>query len=409
VPTISEKILSRASGSNARAGEIVDVDVDCAMSHDGTSVLAIKSFQDMGSTKVWDPKKIVVPFDHQIPANNDIAANLQSEVRAWVKEQGITNFYDCGSGVCHQVFSEEGFALPGSLIIGADSHSCTYGAFGAFATGIGATDMADVYSRGRIWLRVPKTVGIMIEGKLKPNVSAKDVILMIIGDVGADGATYQALEYVGSTVREMSMAGRMTLCNMGVEMGAKAAMVPPDETTCRYLKDKARKEYTRVTSDAGSYDSERVYDVNDLEPQVAVPVRVDNVRPVSDLEGTEVDQVLVGTCTNGRLEDLQAVAGILRGKKIVARTLIIPASRKILLEALRSGIIETLVEAGAMIAPPGCGPCLGAHMGVLAEGEVCLSTSNRNFPGRMGKGGLVYLASPATAAATALKGCITPP
>ena len=257
MPTISEKILSRASGSNASAGEIVEVDVDCAMSHDGTSVLAIKAFQDMGSTKVWDPKKIVVPFDHQIPANNDIAANLQLEVRAWVKEQGITNFYDCGSGVCHQVFSEEGFALPGSLIIGADSHSCTYGAFGAFATGVGATDMADVYSRGRIWLRVPKTVGIRIEGKLKPNVSAKDVILRIIGDVGADGATYQALEYVGSTVREMSMAGRMTLCNMGVEMGAKAAMVPPDETTCRYLEDKARKEYMQVTSDAGSYDSER--------------------------------------------------------------------------------------------------------------------------------------------------------
>jgi methanogen homoaconitase large subunit len=256
---------------------------------------------------------------------------------------------------------------------------------------------------------VPKTVGIRIEGKLKSNVSAKDVILRIIGDVGADGATYQALEYVGSTVREMSMAGRMTLCNMGVEMGAKAAMVPPDETTCSCLKDKARKEYTRVTSDAGSYDLERVYDVSDLEPQVAVPVRVDNVRPVSDMEGTEVDQILVGTCTNGRLEDLQAVAGILKGKKIVARTLIIPASRKILLEALRSGIIETLVEAGAMVAPPGCGPCLGAHMGVLAEGEVCLSTSNRNFSGRMGKGGLVYLASPATAAATALKGCITPP
>jgi methanogen homoaconitase large subunit len=411
VATISQKILTRASGLShmAEPGEIVEARVDYAMSHDGTSVLAIKAFREMGTERVWDPLRIVVPFDHIVPANNETAATLQKEVRGFVKQQGITNFFDCGDGVCHQVFCEHGFALPGSLVIGADSHSCTYGAFGAFGTGVGATDMAEIYSRGRLWLKVPETMTIGIEGKLRPHVSAKDVALMVIGDLGADGATYQAIEYTGSTVEDMSISGRMTLCNLGVEMGAKAAIVPPDQKTFDYLLGSATEPYVPVVSDPETETIQKQYDVSDLEPMVAVPFRVDNAKPVSDVEGIEVDQVFVGTCTNGRLEDLEAVAEILKGRTVKARTLIIPASRQVLLQALSRGLIDIFVSAGAMVAPPGCGPCLGAHMGVLGDGEVCVSTSNRNFPGRMGKGGRVFLASPATAAASALKGYISSP
>jgi methanogen homoaconitase large subunit len=269
--------------------------------------------------------------------------------------------------------------------------------------------MAEIYSCGRLWFKVPETIAVRISGRPKPFISAKDIALMVIRDLGADGATYKAVEYIGPAVEGLSISGRMTLCNLGVEMGAKAAIVPPDKLTDAYLQGRARQDYTPLHSDPESYDYQYDYDVSDLEPLMAEPFRVDNVRPVSELEGKEVDQVFIGTCTNGRLEDLQAAAGILAGKRVLARTLIIPASREVLLEALQKGIIETLVKAGAMIAPPGCGPCLGAHMGVLGEGEVCVSTSNRNFPGRMGKGGLVYLASPATAAASALKGCIAVP
>jgi methanogen homoaconitase large subunit len=404
--TISQKIFSRASGSArmVEPGEIVEADIDYAMSHDGTSVLAIKAFQEMGSVKLWDPERVVVPFDHIVPANNETTAELQKEVRAWAQEHKIPNFFDCGSGVCHQVFPEQGFALPGLLVVGADSHSCTYGALGAFGTGVGATDMAEIYSCGRLWFKVPETIAVRLGGTPKPFVSAKDIALMVIGKLGADGATYKAVEYTGPAVEALSISGRMTLCNLGVEMGAKATMVPPDKKTDEWLHGRARRPYTPVHSDPDSYDYVYDYDITDLEPQVAAPFRVDNVRPVSELAGLEVDQVFIGTCTNGRLEDLEVAARIMSGKQVKARTLVIPASREVLREALQSGIIQTLVEAGAMIGPPGCGPCLGAHMGVLAEGEVCVSTSNRNFPGRMGKGGLVYLASPATAAASALQG-----
>ena len=409
--SISQKILSRASGYTGMAepGEIVQADIDYAMSHDGTSVLAIRSFREMGSEKVWDPDRVVVPFDHIVPANNETAADLQREVRDWAREQKISNFFDCGTGVCHQVFPEQGFALPGTLLVGADSHSCTYGAFGAFGTGVGATDMAEIYSAGRLWFRVPDTLGVRVQGRIAPFVSAKDIALMVIGDLGADGATYKAVEYIGPAIENLSISGRMTLCNLGVEMGAKAAIVPPDEKTDEWLRGRARQPYTPIWSDPDSYEREYDYDITDLEPQVAVPFRVDNVRPVSELAGQEIDQAFIGTCTNGRLEDLEIAARILKGKRVKARTLVIPASREVLLDALKNGIIQTLVEAGAMIGPPGCGPCLGAHMGVLAEGEVCVSTSNRNFPGRMGKGGLVYLASPATVAASALKGYLAVP
>ncbi len=409
--TISQKIFSRASGSvgMVEPGEIVEAGVDYAMSHDGTSVLAIRAFKEMASEKVWDPNRIVIPFDHIVPANNETAAELQKDVRAWAREQNIAHFFDSGCGVCHQVFPEEGFALPGLLLVGADSHSCTYGAFGAFGTGVGATDMAEIYSRGRLWFKVPETIAVRLSGRLRPNVSAKDIALMVIGQLGADGATYKAVEYIGPGAEALSISGRMTLCNLGVEMGAKAAIVPPDEKTEQFLAGRARQPYQPVYSDPESYDQTIEYDISDLEPQVAEPFRVDNVRPASELAGLPVDQVFIGTCTNGRLEDLEAAARILKGRQVKARTLVIPASRQVLLEALQMGIIQILVEAGAMIGPPGCGPCLGAHMGVLAEGEVCVSTSNRNFPGRMGKGGLVYLASPATAAASALQGCLAVP
>ena len=387
----------------------MEAEIDYAMSHDGTSVLAIRSFREMGSEKVWDPDRVVVPYDHIVPANNETAADLQREVRNWAREQNISHFFDCGTGVCHQVFPEQGFALPGTLLVGADSHSCTYGAFGAFGTGVGATDMAEIYSAGRLWFRVPETIGIKVEGRLAPFVSAKDIALQVIGDLGADGATYKAVEYIGPAIEGLSISGRMTLCNLGVEMGAKAAIVPPDEKTDEWLRGRARQPYTQVFSDPDSYQQQYDYDIAELEPQVAAPFRVDNVRPVSELAGLKIDQAFIGTCTNGRLEDLEAAAGILKGKKVRARTLVIPASREVLLDALKRGIIQTLVEAGAMIGPPGCGPCLGAHMGVLAEGEVCVSTSNRNFPGRMGKGGLVYLASPATVAASALQGRLAVP
>jgi len=410
MPTISEKILSRASGKTASAGDFVIANVDYAMAHDGTSVLAVKAFKEMGAKKVWDPTRIIIPFDHIAPANNETAAKLQQGIRQWIKEQGITNFFDVGSGICHQVLPEQGFAMPGKLIIGADSHSCTYGAFGAFATGVGATDMAEIFATGKLWLRVPQTIRITVGGKLAKGVSAKDMTLYIIKKLGADGANYKAVEYYGDAITALSIPERMTLCNMAIEMGAKAGIVPPDEKTDKYLKGRAREKYTPVFADENAeYIEEYDFDVADLEPQVAKPHEVDNVVSVGEVAGTHLDQVFIGSCTNGRYEDLETVARILKGKKVRARTIVLPASREVLIKATESGIIATLLKAGAIIAPPGCGPCLGAHMGVLAEGETCLSTSNRNFRGRMGAGALIYLASPETAAASALLGKIADP
>ena len=410
MPTISEKILSRASGKTAHAGEFVIATIDYAMAHDGTSVLAVKAFKEMGAKKVWDPKRIIIPFDHIAPANNETAAKLQQGIRQWIKEQGVTNFFDVGNGICHQVLPEQGFAMPGKLIIGADSHSCTYGAFGAFATGVGATDMAEIFATGELWLRVPQTIRITVEGKLAKGVSAKDMTLSIIKKLGADGANYRAVEYYGNTISALSIPERMTLCNMAIEMGAKAGIVPPDKKTDNYLKEIAREKYTPFFADKDAeYIEEFNFDVCDLAPQIARPHEVDNVVSVGEVVGTELDQVFIGSCTNGRYEDLEVVARILKGRKVRVRTIVLPASREILIKATESGIIATLLKAGAIIAPPGCGPCLGAHMGVLCEGETCLSTSNRNFRGRMGAGGLIYLASPETAAASALTGKISDP
>ncbi len=410
MPTISEKILSNASGKAAKADDFVIANIDYAMAHDGTSVLAVKAFGEMGAKKVWDPKRIIIPFDHIAPANNETAAKLQQGIRKWVREQGITNFFDVGEGICHQLLPENGFALPGKLIIGADSHSCTYGAFGAFATGVGATDMAEIFATGKLWLRVPRTIRITVEGKLAKGVSVKDLTLFIIKKVGADGANYKAIEYYGETISNLSMQQRMTLCNMSIEMGAKTGIVPPDEKTFEYLKGKAKENYVPVYADGkAQYCEEYNFNAYDIEPQVAKPHEVDNVSSVNEVAGTPLDQVFIGSCTNGRYEDLEVVAKILKGKKVKVRTIVLPASRSVLIEATESGIIATLLKAGAIIAPPGCGPCLGAHMGVICEGETCLSTSNRNFKGRMGAGGLIYLSSPETAAASALRGEIVDP
>ncbi len=408
--TISEKIFSRASGKEAKANDFVTANIDYAMAHDGTSVLAVRSFREMGVEKVWNPERIVIPFDHISPANNETAAALQHDIRSWISEQGIPNFYEIGEGICHQVFPENGFALPGKLVVGADSHSCTYGAFGAFGTGVGATDMSEIFATGKLWFKVPESMKVTVNGKLGKRISAKDLTLNVIGTVGAAGATYRAVEFYGDTIESLSMSGRMTLSNMAIEMGAKTGIVPPDKTTFDFIKDRAVEEYEPVYSDENAtYIKEYNIDVTDLEPQIARPHEVDNVCGVSEVEGTKVDQVFIGTCTNGRLEDLEVAAEILKGEKVAVRTVIAPASRSVLIEAMRNGTAETLLQAGVALITPGCGPCLGAHMGVIGEGEVCISTANRNFKGRMGTGGFIYLASPATAAASALTGEISDP
>jgi methanogen homoaconitase large subunit len=408
--TISEKIFSRASGTEAKANDFVMANIDYAMAHDGTSVLAVNAFKEMGRNKVWDPSRIIIPFDHISPANNEASATLQKEIREWVKEQGIINFYDVGEGICHQLLPEKGFSLPGKLILGADSHSCTYGAFGALATGVGATDMAEVFATGKLWFKVPESLRITVEGSLKVGVYAKDLILYIIGKTGIDGATYKAVEFYGQAISKLSVAGRMTLCNMAIEMGAKLGFVAPDEKIFEFLKNRAVDVYAPVYADQDAgYVEKFIYHADYIEPQIACPHQVDNVKPVGEVEGTHIDQVFIGTCTNGRLEDLEVVAAILKGKKIAVRTIVIPASRITLLDAIENGTINTLLKAGVTLVTPGCGPCLGAHQGVLGEGEVCISTANRNFKGRMGKDGFIYLASPATAAASALTGEITDP
>ena len=408
--TISEKIFSRASGRNAKANDFVMADIDYAMAHDGTSILAVRAFRQMEVEKVWNPERIVIPFDHLAPANSDTTAALQKDIRGWIHDQGIKNFYDIGNGICHQVLPEHGFAMPGKLIVGADSHSCTYGAFGAFGTGVGATDMAEIFASGRLWFKVPESIKVTANGKLGKHVYAKDLTLNIIGTVGAPGATYKAVEFYGSAIEDLSMSGRMTLSNMAIEMGAKAGIVPPDKTTFDYLEGRAVEEFEPVYSDENTeYFAEYDIDASALEPQIAKPHEVDNVCGVSEVLGTKVDQVFIGTCTNGRLEDLEAAARILKGEQVAVRTIIIPASKTIMKEAVENGTITTLLDAGATFATPGCGPCLGGHMGVIAEGEVCISTANRNFRGRMGTGGYIYLASPATAAASAITGEISDP
>jgi len=412
---ITEKILASASGKKeVTPGEIVEAKIDMAMVHDLTGPLTVKSFREIGVEKVWDSQRIVIVLDHLVPASSVRAAELQKIMREFAKEQGIKNFYDIGrGGVCHQAMPEKGHVRPGNLIVGTDSHTCTYGAFGTFATGIGATDMASVFATGKLWFKVPGTIKIDVAGRFQDFVTPKDLILNIIGEVKADGAIYEGLEFTGSTIRNMSIDGRMTLCNMAVEMGAKIGIIEPDETTLRYVKERTEKPFNPVKSDPGSsYERVLNFDVKDMEPQVACPHSVDNVKPISEIGEVEIDQAFVGSCTNGRLEDLRLAARLLKGKKVRdgVRMLVTPASQEIYFQALKEGLMEIFIEAGAFVCNPTCGPCLGGHLGLLAPGEVCITSSNRNFIGRMGSPeAYVYLASPATVAASAVRGKITDP
>jgi 3-isopropylmalate/(R)-2-methylmalate dehydratase large subunit len=412
--TFAEKMLAQKAGKDRTIPhEIVTVSPDKILSHDNSAAIA-GIFRKIGVEKVVNPEKIVIILDHCVPAATEKYALNHKEIREFVNKQNIKHFYEINSGICHQVLPEKGHALPGTLILGSDSHTTTYGAFGTFAAGIGRSEAAVIWATGKIWLRVPETIKIKITGELPAGVYAKDLILYIIGDLGADGALYKAVEFCGTAIDNMSISGRMTICNMAAEMGAKIGYINSDNKTRIWLKDRIHNQkYTEVCSDKNaSYTQEIEYDVSSLEPQIACPHTVDNVKPISQVEGKKIDQVLIGTCTNGRLEDLKVTANILKGNKIAphVRLLIFPASTEVFRDALKAGIIEQLSHSGAIIMNPGCGPCLGAHEGVLAPGEICLSTANRNFKGRMGcKEAFIYLASPATAAASAIEGIISNP
>ncbi len=413
---ITEKILAEASGkTTVQTGEIVDCSVDMIMVHDLTGPLAVEAFKKIGREKVWNSQKVVVILDHQVPAESIKAAELHKTMRQFAKEQKL-RIYDIGrGGICHQVMPEKGHVVPGTVIVGADSHTCTYGAFGAFATGIGSTEAAAVFATGKIWFRVPKTIKINVKGKLLKYVTAKDLVLSIIGKLGVDGAIYKSVEFTGSTIRKMNIAGRMTICNMAVEMGAKNGIVEPDETTRKFLQSRVKTlpDFEALRSDKDStYDQTIEVNVSGLEPQVACPSSVDNVKPVSEVGNVPVEQAFIGSCTNGRIEDLRLAAEVMKGKKVKdgVRTLVIPASMEVYKQSLIEGLTQIFTEAGALVCGSACGPCLGGHIGLLASGETCVSTSNRNFIGRMGsKEASVYLASPATVAASAIKGKITDP
>ena len=411
--TFVEKVLARKAGLDSVVpGQIVTVRPDKLLTHDNTADISQK-FRRIGVSKVTDPGINVIVLDHVTPAANETYATNHQIIRQFVAEQNIPAFFDIGEGICHQVLPEQGHAWPGAVIIGSDSHTPTHGAFGAFSAGIGRTEAAAVMATGQIWLRVPESFQIVVNGKLPARVSAKDVVLHIIGDLRADGANYRSVEFAGETVREMSVASRMVLTNMAAEMGAKNAVVEPDDKTRAWLQGRVKDGYEEIHADPdATYERVVVYDVSGLVPQVARPHTVDNVVAAKEMAGTLINQALIGTCTNGRLEDLEAAAEILRGKHIApnVRLLVLPASREVLLAAIERGIVSALVAAGATLLNPGCGPCLGAHEGCMAPGEVTISTANRNFKGRMGsKEAFIYLASPATVAASALTGAITDP
>jgi len=410
--TLSEKVLGRKAGKVVQAGEVVSVSPDYVLSHDNSAAI-IKEFRKLGVRKVKAPGKIVIVLDHIVPAADEKYAQNHKSIREFVVEQGIANFFDINAGICHQVLPEQGFALPGLLIVGSDSHTPSYGALGAFATGIGRTETACTWATDEIWLRVPETMRIDLSGRLPAGVLAKDLSLKLIGDHGAEMANYKAVEFAGPAAGDFSVGSRLTLANMSAEMGAKNGYFAPDEKAFRWLEGRARGPFTALLSDPDArYESVLSVDLGALEPQIACPHTVDNVKPVSAVAGKPVNQVLIGTCTNGRLEDLEAAAAILRGRKVhpSVRVLVIPASWEVYREALKTGALAALVDAGCVILNSGCGPCLGAHEGLMAAGEVCVSTSNRNFRGRMGhRDSEIYLASPATAAATAVTGRITDP
>jgi 3-isopropylmalate/(R)-2-methylmalate dehydratase large subunit len=412
--TLAEKILAAHSNrKKLTPGELVNVRVDLILANDITAPIAIREFQRIGVKRVFDPKKIVMVPDHFVP-NKDIASAEQAKLmREFALEQGVIYFEVGQMGIEHALLPEQGLVLPGDVVIGGDSHTCTYGAVGAFATGVGSTDVAAAMATGDIWMKVPPTIKFVYHGSLPRWVGGKDLILHTIGDIGVDGALYAAMEFSGEAVAALSMDGRFTMANMAIEAGGKAGIFRVDDKTLDYIKPRASRPYTvyEADDDAG-YVRVIEYDVARLEPQVAVPHSPANVRPVGELAEIDIDQAVVGSCTNGRLGDLRLAAQVLKGKKVHpgVRCIVIPATQQIYLDALHEGLIEIFIRAGAVVSTPTCGPCLGGYMGVLAEGERCISTTNRNFVGRMGSpGSEVYLANPAVAAASAIAGRIAHP
>jgi len=410
--TIAEKILSEHSGARAKAGDIVIADVDFCFGQDGTSGIIIDSFRKMNVEHVFDRTKFCMVIDHSAPSPNMGVSAIHDKIRYFGKEHGVKVF-DIGCGVCHQVVPESGFITAGDLVLGADSHTCTYGAVNVLSTGVGSTDLAIALASGKNWFRVPESIKVTVGGELPKGVYAKDVILKIIKDFTAAGGTYKSVEFYGDVIDRMSVDSRFTISNMAVELGAKCGIMKADKKTIEWLKKHSHKEPRPVEADPDArYSEEKEYDFSSLSPQVACPHTVDNVFDLEEVEGTHIDQVYIGTCTNGRSEDLEVAAKIVKGKKVAhgMKFIVTPASKAVYLQALKKGFIEVLIDAGAVVNNPGCGPCVGTHQGVLADGENALSTANRNFKGRMGNPNAnIYLSSPATAAATALAGKIADP
>lgn len=413
--TITEKIIAAHAGRAAvEPGEFVTVRVDLAMGNDLSTAGAIGVLRQMEARRVFDPDKVVIVFDHVVPAKDIAAATMLTAVRAWVREQGLPHVYDEGrQGIAHVVLPEQGLVLPGDLVIGGDSHTCTYGAVGAFSVGVGHTDLAGVLALGETWLKVPASQRFVYHGTPGRFVMGKDLILATLGRITIDGARYEAMEFAGPAIERLGMSDRLTMCNMAIEAGAKSGIIAPDDVTLEYVRPRARRAFTPYRSDPDArYAAEHEFDVGRLRPMVAKPFSPDNVVPVDEVAGTRLDQVFIGSCTNAKLEDLRVAAAILKGRKAhpYTRLIVIPASTWIWQQALREGLLEIFSEAGAAVSTPTCGACFGGHMGILGRNEVCLSTSNRNFVGRMGDPtAQAYLANPAVAAASAIKGAIAAP
>lgn len=410
--TIAEKIISQHAGKKVKAGELCIAKVDVAAVQDGTGPLMVQEFKKLGKKTLANPQRSILFIDHASPSPRKELSNTHLVLREFAKETGAV-LSDTGAGVCHQRLVES-FVNPGEILVGADSHTCTSGALGAFATGMGSTDVAVAMALGKTWLKVPSTFKIEVNGEFQKGVYAKDLILHLIGEIGADGATYRALEFCGSTIENMSMADRFTLANMAVEAGAKAGLFVSDEKTREYLEKQVRGDkFTEIKPDEDAvYERIIKIDASKLEPIVSCPHTVDNTKPAKALKDVKINQVFIGTCTNGRIEDLRIAAEILKGKKVNpdVRLIVVPASKQVYLQAMDEGLLKIFVESGGQILGPGCGPCVGVHAGTLGDGEVCLATQNRNFQGRMGNTkGFIYLCSPATAAVSAINGYITDP
>ena len=410
--TVIEKIIRNNVGHTVKPGDIVTVNVDRVMIHDIFIPFVAEKFEEMGFKKLWDPDKVILIYDHLVPASQLDDTRHFHVGDAFAEKYGMKNVHR-SDGICHQLMTEAGYVKPGNIVFGTDSHTTTYGCVGAFSSGIGYTEMASILGAGTMWIKVPETIKVVIDGELPANVMSKDVILRLIGDLGADGATYRALEFTGSAVKNMSVASRMTIANMAIEAGAKCALFTPDEKTAEYCEIELNDFQKSLVGDGdAAYLKTMTYRGEDFVPVMACPSQVDKIRDVSTLEGTEIDQVFIGSCTNGRLEDLAAAAEVLKGKKVAdyVKLIVTPASRKIYRQAIELGILDTLAEAGAMITHPGCGLCCGRAGGILTDGERVVATNNRNFLGRMGTSKVeIYLASPKTAAACAVAGKIVSP